>query len=85
MGSFLYLLKGAKVVHPVELGLFFDLVVASNEYVALEWSFAKRLSHFRSNELGSALYIRLMTCSKLDEGKISHNKVGKVDAVSLLT
>ena len=40
MRSFLYLLKSAKVVHPVQLGLLFVQVVAANQDVALEWRLA---------------------------------------------
>jgi len=46
MGSLLDLLESAKVIHPVQLGLFLVQVVAADQDVALERRLAECLGHF---------------------------------------
>ena len=59
MSSLLHLLQGAEVVHPVELGLLLNQVVAAYEHVGLVGSFPERDRNLCTNESSYGLLIWL--------------------------
>ena len=81
-----HLLKGAKVVHPVELGSLLDLIIASHENVDLEGAArAKRLGHLRADKVGSSINTGLKASAEFLKLQVAHHQVAELIPVSLLT
>ena len=81
-----HLLECTHVVHPVELGLLVDEVIATHEHVHLEGAAgSERLSHLRAQEVSRRLQAGLEACAELLKLQVAHHQVRELIAVGLLT
>ena len=85
MSSFVDLLQGAKVVHPVEFCSLLNMVVSTDHQVHLVRSLSKSSGQLGPHVLGSRFNSHLVTSSQLLQLKVSHHIVGKLVSICRLS